>query len=101
MEEKSVLGSLIDSDMQTFEEEISKCNRGVLITMKDTLSLCYKDLEVRVKVISNNSEISEEEKIEVYKGIFAELAKIEEKVVFLSKKIEELKIEDFDKKNSH
>lgn len=98
-EEKSSLGVIIDSSMEAFEEAMKIYNRGTLISIKDSLSLCYKDLDMRVKLISAKKELSEEEKKTALEGLFAEMFKIEEKVTYLTKTIEDLKIVDFDTKS--
>ena len=97
--ENSPIGTLIDSSMEDFEEALKDYNRGTLISLKDSLSLLYKDLDMRVKIISSKKDISVDEKINVLKGLFSEMLKIEEKVLFLTKRIEDLKIKDFDRKN--
>lgn len=97
--EKSVIGTIVDCSMKDFEEEIKVLNRGTLISLKDSMSLLYKDLKMRVSLISSKEDISADEKKTALEGLFAEMLKIEEKVVFLTKRIEELKIQAFDSKS--
>lgn len=98
-EEKTAIGEIVDCDMESFTTEMKQYNRGTLISIKDTLSLCYKDLDMRVKIISSKKDISDDEKKTALEGLFAEMLKIEEKVVYLKKVIEDLKIVDFDTKS--
>lgn len=95
--EKSPLGNVIDSNMEVFKESLKGMNLGEITGLRTTLALVYNDLVVRKDVVSKNNELDLDEKSNIIKGIFFELLKIEEKIIYLDKKIKELKLTDFDR----
>lgn len=97
-EEKSMLGKIIDMSLEDFEKELveQKVNVGIVNNMILLLEGAYYDLVngkealLKIKFDKENNTVSDEEVDEAVKGIYAELTKIEQKVVYLKQRSKDL-----------
>ncbi len=94
-EEQSQVGALIDMPMDTFKNELvnQQVNVGIMSNMVHLLSSVYSDLNLRrnefVKRATENIISKDEAKLSL-EGVYAEMIKVEEKIVYLKKRISEL-----------
>lgn len=98
---KSLIGRIIDMSLEDFEKELvrQKVNIGVMHNLELHLQGVYKDLVIRKESILKRCDegslnINDPEVDKALKGLYAEMLKIEDKVVFLKKKHKELIIID-------
>lgn len=98
--QQSTLGVLIDSSMEDFKESVSSYNVGVINSLILTLTEAYTELDGRKESIMSSGEISLEDKEKAVKGLFSEMLKIEEKVTYLRKRVEDLRPKVFDTEKS-
>ena len=97
-ESVSALGRVIDQPMKDFKKYLKEehVNVGTMNSIILYLNSAYADLRQRKDTLMKsfeNPEISKKEKRDIEKAvrsIYAELIKIEEKVVYLQEKVEKL-----------
>ena len=97
-ESMSAIGKIIDQPMSDFKKYLEEehVNVGTMNNLIHYLNMAYADLRQRKDTIMkplDNKDISKKERREIEKavrGIYAELIKIEEKVVYLKDKVSEL-----------
>lgn len=94
----SALGQLIDQPLKDFKKELEEehTNIGTMNNLIFYLNGAYADLRQRKDALIKsleNPNITNKDRREIrksVKGIFAELIKIEEKVVYLQDRVKEL-----------
>lgn len=94
----TAIGQIIDLPMKEFKKQLKEqhTNVGTMNNLIHYLNGAYADLRQRKDTIMKSLEsenITSKDKKEIektVKGIYAELIKIEEKVVFLQDKVKEL-----------
>jgi hypothetical protein len=96
--EQSALGVLIDSSMEDFKKEADKMNVGTINGLVLLMSSAYNELNVRREAIMASDTISLDDKTEAVKGLFCEMVKIEEKVIYLKNRAKDLLPQVFDTK---
>lgn len=84
----SDIGKVIDMDFEKFKGELVKqrVNVGTMNNLILLLQSTYHELKIRkdeINILYQKGHMTLEESEEVLKGIYAELFKIEEKVVYL------------------
>ena len=92
---QSLLGKIIDLPIEDFKEEIVKqrVNTGVINNLIILLSSTYHNLVDRKEGVLNlvfKGEKTKEEMQPVLEGIYAELTKLEQKIVYLTERHKEL-----------
>ena len=95
-EEKSMIGKIIDLPMEDFERELveQKVNIGTMNNLILNLEAIYFDLRNRKDVILNSifegrlEKDAETEK--AINGLYAEMTKLEQKIIYLKAKVKEL-----------
>lgn len=91
------IGMVIDSSMVDFVDELNKqkVNIGVMKNMVQILEATYNELFRRKNLIMKSIETGYYKKdnpeiVNAFNGIYSEMTKIEEKVVYLKRRINEL-----------
>lgn len=102
MPQETMLGRIIDLPMKDFEEELvkQKINIGTMNNLILNLESAYNELRVRKDAILDAKLRGSVEIVKAetaVRGIYAEMIKIEQKVVFLKNKVKDLV--DVDKKH--
>ena len=96
--ERSELEKIIDSSIEDFSKAMKNQNIGTIKMLVSVLSNTYSQLVEMKNAIIKNDEIPLEKKRETIGGIYSELLKIEEKVIFLKSLEKTLQLSDFDSK---
>ena len=96
-EEKSMIGKIVDLSLEDFEKElkIQKVNIGTINNLILNLEGAYYELRVRKDkvmdlVLSRTKSKDDPEVKRVLDGLYAEMTKIEQKVVYLKQRSKEL-----------
>ena len=102
MPQETMLGRIIDLPMKEFEEELvnQKVNIGTMNNLILNLESAYNELRTRKDAILDAELRGSVEIVKAettIRGIYAEMIKIEQKVVFLKNKVKDLV--DVDKKH--
>lgn len=93
--QQSMLGKIIDLPLEEFKTELinQKVNVGVMNNLKLNLISAYEELVARkdyiIKRVQNN-HIDREYGTKTVEGIYAEMTKIEQKVLYLNERVKEL-----------
>lgn len=93
--EQSMLGRIIDLPLEEFKQELinQKVNVGVMNNLKLNLISAYEELVTRkdyiIKRVQNN-HIDRDYGTKTIEGIYAEMTKIEQKVLYLNERVKEL-----------
>ena len=90
---------MIDESEDRFENRMLKFSRGDLAVIKTMMNVVYQDLVTRKNMVLQSDSLSEEEKTDVAKDVYAELIKIERKVGLIEKREKSLAITVFDSPN--
>ena len=95
--QKSMLGRIVDMSLEDFKEELvkQKVSIGVISNLKLNLVCTYNDLVVRkdavIKSIADGAQSKDDPLVmSVLNGLYAEMTKIEQKVLYLTERIKEL-----------
>ena len=96
--ERSELEKIIDSSIEDFSKAMKNQNIGTIKMLVSVLSNTYSQMVEMKNAIIKNDEIPLEKKRETIGGIYSELLKIEEKVIFLKSLEKTLQLSDFDSK---
>ena len=94
-EDKSMIGKIIDLPMKDFERELveQKVNVGTMNNLILNLEAIYFDLRQRKDTLIKSvfdGRLSKEDTDSAIKGLYAEMTKLEQKIVYLKSKVKEL-----------
>lgn len=94
-EDKSMIGKIIDLPMEDFERELveQKVNVGTMNNLILNLEAIYFDLRQRKDTLIKSvfdGRLSKEDTDSAIKGLYAEMTKLEQKIVYLKSKVKEL-----------
>ena len=94
-EEKSMIGRIVDMPMEDFKSELvrQKVNVGTMNNLILNLEAIYFDFRQRKDVLMESvfeGRLTKEEIDEPIKGIYAEMTKLEQKIVYLKDRVKEL-----------
>ena len=94
-EEKSMIGRIVDMQMEDFKSELvrQKVNVGTMNNLILNLEAIYFDFRQRKDVLMQSvfeGRLTKEETDEPIKGIYAEMTKLEQKIVYLKDRVKEL-----------
>lgn len=94
-EQTSAIGDIIDMPIEDFKQSLidQQVNVGIMMNLTHLLSAVYVDLQARKDTFVNmvvNKQKTREEVQSPLDGIYAEMIKVEEKLVYLKERIHEL-----------
>ena len=94
-EQTSAIGDIIDMPIEDFKQSLidQQVNVGIMMNLTHLLSAVYVDLQARKDTFVNmvvNKQKTREEVQSPLDGIYAEMIKVEEKLVHLKERIHEL-----------
>lgn len=93
------VGKLIDSSLEEFKETVKDFSIGDINNLKILLVNSYHELKARNELLISLQTVPVDEKTEAVKGLFAEMFKCEEKIMYLNQRSKELIPDCFDKEN--
>ena len=90
-EQTSAIGDIIDMPIEDFKQSLidQQVNVGIMMNLTHLLSAVYVDLQARKDTFVNRQKTREEVQSPL-DGIYAEMIKVEEKLVHLKERIKEL-----------
>ena len=93
--EKSMIGKIVDMSLEDFKEELvkQKVNVGTMNNLILNLEAIYFDLRQRKDTLIKSvfdGRLSKEDTDSAIKGLYAEMTKLEQKIVYLKSKVKEL-----------
>lgn len=96
-DELSLIGSIIDMPLETFEEELvkQKVNIGTINNLILNLEAMYNELKVRKDKVAEiiyrgEKPKGDPETMKVITGLYAEMIKAEQKITYLKQRSSEL-----------
>ena len=96
-ESKSNLGIIIDTDLDTFKEDMIQRPIGQLMSLKNLLSLKYNQVKSASTELTNQAVKLGKQKdpkyVQTLQGMNIAMFKIEQKVLFLNDRIDDLRVD--------
>ena len=94
-EQTSAIGDIIDMPMEVFKQSLidQQVNVGIMMNLIHLLTAVFIDLKARKDTFVNrvvNKENTREEVSSPLDGLYAEMIKVEEKLVYLKERVKEL-----------
>ena len=95
--EKSMIGEIIDMPLEDFEDELvkQKVNVGTMNNLILNLESVYYELRMRkdgvIKLVTDGKKLKDDLEItSALNGLYAEMTKVEQKIVYLKERTKEL-----------